>query len=86
MKSKHSSLITIELSFVLDKLLGVTCKVINVRSGAELPEKCRELALHFETQGTPIMIGGGVLAYTLLGVDYYFEINSLTIFDFLRFN
>ncbi|KAL5076477.1 hypothetical protein RYX36_015461 [Vicia faba] len=60
----------IELSFVLDKLLGVTCKVMNVRSGAELPEKCRELALHFETQSTPIMIGGGVLAYTLLGVDY----------------
>ncbi|XP_010248750.1 PREDICTED: probable Ufm1-specific protease isoform X3 [Nelumbo nucifera] len=46
----------IELSFVLDKLLGVSCKVINVRSGAELPEKCRELALHFETQGTPVMI------------------------------
>ncbi|RVW75161.1 putative Ufm1-specific protease [Vitis vinifera] len=61
----------IELSFVLDKLLGVSqLQVINVRSGAELPEKCRELALHFENQGTPIMIGGGVLAYTLLGVDY----------------
>ncbi|XP_040990429.1 probable Ufm1-specific protease isoform X2 [Juglans microcarpa x Juglans regia] len=60
----------IELSFVLDKLLGVSCRVINVTSGAELPEKCRELALHFENQGTPIMIGGGVLAYTLLGVDY----------------
>ncbi|XVE54558.1 hypothetical protein DITRI_Ditri03aG0091100 [Diplodiscus trichospermus] len=60
----------IELSFVLDKLLGVSCKVINVRSGSELPEKCRELVLHFENQGTPIMIGGGVLAYTLLGVDY----------------
>ncbi|XP_047179332.1 probable Ufm1-specific protease [Vigna umbellata] len=60
----------IELSFVLDKLLGVTCKVINVRSGSELPEKCRELALHFENQNTPVMIGGGVLAYTLLGVDY----------------
>ncbi|KAI4303807.1 hypothetical protein MLD38_039400 [Melastoma candidum] len=60
----------IELSFVLDKLLGVSCKVINVRSGSELPEKCQELALHFEVQGTPIMIGGGVLAYTLLGVDY----------------
>ncbi|KAI3686398.1 hypothetical protein L1987_80074 [Smallanthus sonchifolius] len=60
----------IELSFVLDKLLGVSSKVINVRSGDELPEKCRELMMHFETQGTPIMIGGGVLAYTLLGVDY----------------
>lgn len=60
----------IELSFVLDKLLGVSSKILNVRSGAELPDKCRELAQHFETQGTPIMIGGGVLAYTLLGVDY----------------
>ncbi|MCD9641224.1 hypothetical protein HAX54_027294 [Datura stramonium] len=60
----------IELSFVLDKLIGASCKIINVRSGAELPEKCRELALHFENQGTPVMIGGGVLAYTLLGVDY----------------
>ncbi|WOL12793.1 putative Ufm1-specific protease [Canna indica] len=60
----------IELSYVLDKLLGVSCKIINVRSGEELPEKCRELSKHFETQGTPVMIGGGVLAYTLLGVDY----------------
>lgn len=24
---------------------------------------------HFDTLGTPIMIGGGVLAYTMLGVD-----------------
>ncbi|KAL5717897.1 hypothetical protein ACHQM5_010852 [Ranunculus cassubicifolius] len=60
----------IELSFVLDKLLGVSSKIMTLRSGAEFPEKCRELALHFETQGTPVMIGGGVLAYTLLGVDY----------------
>ncbi|CAN6342622.1 unnamed protein product, partial [Urochloa humidicola] len=60
----------IEISFVLDKLLGVSSKIINVRSGDELPEKCRELARHFETQGTPVMIGGGVLAYTLLGADY----------------
>ncbi|XP_028555996.1 probable Ufm1-specific protease isoform X4 [Dendrobium catenatum] len=60
----------IELGFVLDKLLGVSCKIMNLRSGAELPEKCRELAKHFESQGTPVMIGGGVLAYTLLGVDY----------------
>ncbi|KAI3523144.1 hypothetical protein L1887_01201 [Cichorium endivia] len=40
-------------------LLGyipVTCKVVNVRSGDELLEKCRQLAMHFETQGTPIMI------------------------------
>jgi hypothetical protein len=61
---------SMDLCYVLDNLLGVTCKVLDVRSGAELPSKCRELALHFRTQGTPIMIGGGVLAYTLLGIDY----------------
>lgn len=66
----HEWIGAVELGFVLDKLLGASCKIMNVRSGAELPEKCRELAMHFESQGTPVMIGGGVLAYTLLGVDY----------------
>lgn len=61
---------SMEIFFVLDKLLGVQCKILDVQSGKELPNKCRELAQHFRTQGTPIMIGGGVLAYTLLGVDY----------------
>ncbi|KAK9836962.1 hypothetical protein WJX81_003013 [Elliptochloris bilobata] len=58
----------IELGYVLDELLGVTCKVITVASGDDMPAKARELAHHFDTQGTPVMIGGGVLAYTLLGV------------------
>ncbi|CAI5501529.1 unnamed protein product [Closterium sp. Naga37s-1] len=60
----------IELSFILDHLLGVTCKVLTVSSGADMPSKGRQLAHHFSTQGTPVMIGGGVLSYTLLGVDY----------------
>ncbi len=63
----------IELGFVLDTLLGISCKVITVASGDEMPSKAREIAAHFDTQGTPIMIGGGVLAYTLLGVDYNTE-------------
>eukprot|EP00850_Spirogloea_muscicola_P020334 SM000212S06927 [mRNA] locus=s212:239709:245246:- [translate_table: standard] len=60
----------IELSYVLDQLLGVTCRILNIQSGADMPSKGRELAHHFDTKGTPVMIGGGVLAYTLLGVDY----------------
>ena len=28
------------------------------------------LAHHFKTHGTPVMIGGGVLAHTILGVKY----------------
>ncbi|XP_067946051.1 ufm1-specific protease 2-like isoform X2 [Watersipora subatra] len=59
-----------EVGFVLDKLLNVTCKIMFVSSGAEMANKGRELVQHFQTQGTPIMIGGGVLAHTILGVYY----------------
>ncbi|XXG45211.1 hypothetical protein AAC387_Pa02g0349 [Persea americana] len=59
----------------------VSCKIINVRSGVELPEKCRELALHFQTQGTPVMIGGGVVAYTLLGKAVDSEGRSFFLHD-----
>ncbi|KAK3260144.1 hypothetical protein CYMTET_30881 [Cymbomonas tetramitiformis] len=46
-----------ELSFVLDELMGVECRVITVSDGADVPGKARELARHFENVGTPIMIG-----------------------------
>ncbi|XP_064634692.1 ufm1-specific protease 2-like [Lineus longissimus] len=59
-----------EVGYCLDHLLGVTSKFMFVSSGAELAVKGRELAMHFESQGTPIMIGGGVLAHTILGVDF----------------
>lgn len=46
-----------EVSFCLDTMLGVTCRIINVSSGAELQEHGGTLANHFSTQGTPVMIG-----------------------------
>ncbi|KAL4230028.1 Ufm1-specific protease 2 [Mactra antiquata] len=61
---------SMEVSFVLDSLYGVTSKILNVSSGADLSSKGRDLAAHFTNQGTPIMIGGGVLAHTILGIDY----------------
>lgn len=30
----------------------------------------RDLCRHFDTEGTPVMVGGGVLAYTMVGVDF----------------
>ncbi|KAI8467628.1 MAG: peptidase family C78-domain-containing protein [Monoraphidium minutum] len=60
----------IELSYILDEYLGVTCKIMTVSRGADISSHARELAAHFEAQGTPVMIGGGVLAYTLLGVQF----------------
>ncbi|KAK3696703.1 hypothetical protein QZH41_013050, partial [Actinostola sp. cb2023] len=59
-----------EVSMCLEKLVGVTSKIMFVNSGAEMASKGRELLHHFETQGTPIMIGGGVLAHTIIGVDF----------------
>eukprot|EP00743_Colponemidia_sp_Colp-15_P003545 GILK01003826.1.p1 GENE.GILK01003826.1~~GILK01003826.1.p1 ORF type:complete len:638 (-),score=106.95 GILK01003826.1:70-1932(-) len=60
----------LEVMLVLDIYLGVSSKILNVSSGSELAEQGRELARHFSTHGTPVMMGGGVLAYTLLGIDF----------------
>jgi len=59
-----------EVNFVLNQLYGITSKIMCVSSGADLVTKGRELSLHFANQGTPVMIGGGVLAHTIIGVDF----------------
>ncbi|KAL9973157.1 hypothetical protein ACROYT_G019574 [Oculina patagonica] len=59
-----------EVSMCLEHLLGVTSKIMFVSTGAEMRTKGRDLMHHFQTQGTPIMIGGGVLAHTILGIDF----------------
>ncbi|GAM24732.1 hypothetical protein SAMD00019534_079070 [Acytostelium subglobosum LB1] len=59
-----------EITLCLQQLYNIDCKIINVTSGAEVIFKTRELARHFDRDGSPVMIGGGVLAYTLLGVDF----------------
>ncbi|XP_030644203.1 ufm1-specific protease 2 [Chanos chanos] len=61
---------SIEVQAVLNQLLGITSKIMFVSQGAELASKGRELANHFLTEGTPVMIGGGVLAHTILGVAW----------------
>lgn len=66
-----------EVNYVLSSLLGVTSKILFVSSGEEMGSKGPELVNHFETQGTPVMIGGGVLAHTILGVDYNQQTGSL---------
>lgn len=57
-----------EVCYALEKLTGVTSKILHVSRGAEMESKGRELAQHFDTQGSPVMVGGGVLAWTILGV------------------
>ncbi|XP_037277005.2 UFM1 specific peptidase 2 [Rhipicephalus microplus] len=59
-----------EVGFVLNRLLGVEYRTMFVSSGAELPTKSRELMAHFEKHGTPVMIGGGMLAHTIIGIAF----------------
>jgi hypothetical protein len=59
-----------EVGRYLEHRLGVSFKIIFVRTGDELSDIARTVAMHFKTQGTPIMIGGNNLAFTILGVAW----------------
>eukprot|EP00184_Porphyridium_aerugineum_P005539 CAMPEP_0184695334 /NCGR_PEP_ID=MMETSP0313-20130426/2999_1 /TAXON_ID=2792 /ORGANISM="Porphyridium aerugineum, Strain SAG 1380-2" /LENGTH=610 /DNA_ID=CAMNT_0027153769 /DNA_START=6 /DNA_END=1838 /DNA_ORIENTATION=- len=59
-----------EVCYILDEYAGVSSRIMHISNGADIESKGRELMMHFIEQRTPIMIGGGVLAYTLLGVRY----------------
>ncbi|XP_026326461.1 ufm1-specific protease 2 [Hyposmocoma kahamanoa] len=59
-----------EVMFCLETLLGVQSRIIFANSGTELQSYAPELVHHFQKHGSPIMIGGGVLAHTILGIEY----------------
>ena len=61
---------SLELGLFLEHALGVECRTASYQSGDDVAADGRRLAHHFETQGTPVMIGGGQLAFTLLGVHW----------------
>lgn len=57
----------------LEHLLGITSKILYVNSGAEMASKGRELLHHFETQGTPIMIGKSYRIFVVLVFESRFS-------------
>jgi hypothetical protein len=60
-----------EVEWVLDKVVSqVQCKRMALTCGSEMQDKARELVVHFETHGTPVMVGGGSLAFTLVGAAF----------------
>ena len=61
---------SVEIGFVLDERYGVVSKSVSVERGPDLADKASIFEEHFASQGTPVMIGGGALALTLLGIDY----------------
>ena len=65
-----------EVSFVIQKQLGFACNIHQVSSGAQVISLLPIFEHHFKQVGSPIMIGGGVLAYTLLGKLFLVNIKS----------
>ncbi|KAI6221163.1 putative Ufm1-specific protease [Aphelenchoides besseyi] len=59
-----------ELSFCMETMFGINSRILTTNSGAEIGEHARQLLYHFENHGGPVMIGGGQLAHTILGIDY----------------
>ncbi|KRY61156.1 Ufm1-specific protease 2, partial [Trichinella britovi] len=47
----------------------ITCRTLSLNSREELTDWAEELRRHFHSAGTPVMIGGGNLAHTILGVS-----------------
>jgi len=66
----HEWIGSLEIAAVLEKYIGITSKILHVSKGPDIALHYRQLLDHFEVHGTPVMIGGGVLAYTLLGIAY----------------
>lgn len=46
-----------EVGFVLETLFGVTVRILCASNGDVMSELASDLVHHFETQGTPVMIG-----------------------------
>ncbi|OQR82699.1 Ufm1-specific protease [Achlya hypogyna] len=61
---------SVEVGFVLDERYSMSFRSLHCASGADLPTLAPELARHFQEQGTPVMLGGASLAFTILGVDW----------------
>ncbi|CEF63503.1 Ufm1-specific protease 2 [Strongyloides ratti] len=59
-----------EISFCLDSMLGISSRILSVNSGSQMNELAREILFHLKNNGAPIMIGGGQLAHTIIGIDF----------------
>lgn len=65
---------SLEVSFVLDSLINVTCRVLNVQQGESVAEYAHDLANHFKKHGTPVMIGKNLRP--LLISKYYLYLDT----------
>ena len=61
---------TVEGMYLLQEYLKVDCKMIYCQDAADMASQAPQMLQHFETEGTPIMMGAGMYAYTLVGLCF----------------
>ena len=67
----------VEISLCLQQMYGVQSRILSAQSGSDVAGLARDIADHFEENGSPIMVGGGVLAYTIIGLDWNKETGNV---------
>lgn len=77
-----------KVSFCLQELYGVQCRLLPVARGRDFAAVAATvLAEHFASGGGPVMVGGGDLAHTIVGVQVAtgFPVGSAAGTDRTRF-
>jgi len=59
---------SVEAGIVLGALLRLPHRIVHAATAADLPAAAATLARHFRDVGSPVLMGGGVLAHAILGV------------------
>lgn len=66
------------MSFLFSNILQVTSRIAFVSEGSELATKGRELAQHFQIQGTPVMIGWYGMSVLMKSVKTLLNIGNVS--------
>mmetsp|Transcript_85699 Transcript_85699/g.245962 ORF Transcript_85699/g.245962 Transcript_85699/m.245962 type:complete len:581 (-) Transcript_85699:120-1862(-) len=61
---------TVEGMYLLQDYLGVECKMMYCQDTSDMASQVPQMLNHLATEGTPIMMGAGQYAYTLVGLCF----------------
>ena len=68
---------TVEGMYLLQEYLKVDCKMMYCQDATDMASQAPQMLQHLETEGTPIMMGAGMYAYTLVGLCFDSDIGDV---------
>mmetsp|Transcript_45440 Transcript_45440/g.91736 ORF Transcript_45440/g.91736 Transcript_45440/m.91736 type:complete len:187 (-) Transcript_45440:31-591(-) len=61
---------SVEVMYLLQDYLGVDCRMLYCQDAADMGSQVPQMLQHLESEGTPVMMGAGDYAFTLVGLRY----------------